>query len=307
MKLMFALAFIFVVIAILLLFKIDTAAIKEAVDMVRLRRKSLKQLATKKKRSKFTLFISNIVIALDTMGQLNRLYYIFLTSFLLIFIGAFTGITIGNVWLSVVFGVILASVPFFFIRSQYVDYKELLLDEMETGLSVITSSIERTENIAQAFRENLPNIEKPLHNIFAQFLYSIEHNIDIDVAVDTMKGKVTNPIFCDWCDALKNVSKNRTLKYSLRPIVYRIGDVKIATAEATTILYEANSEFKGVTIFSLLFMVVSYFIGPKLMESLGITISPQSINMLLAIDVLMLFIFSIRTFLLTRDINFEEE
>lgn len=306
MKILFAIAFIFVVLGVLLLLRINTAAITEVVELFKNKKPSLKKLATIKKKSKLSKFISNIVLALDTMGQLSKLYYIFIASFLLILVGAFTGITFGNIWLSIAFGVVLAAIPFFFIRTQYVEYKELLLDEMETGLSVITSSIERTENIAEAFRENLPNINKPLHDIFAQFLYNIEHNIEVDDAIEKMKSKISNPIFTDWCDALKNVARNRTLKYALRPIVYRIGDIKIASAEATTILYEANGEFKAVAAFSIIFMIISYFIAPKMLLSIGIEVQTQAFNVLLAIDILMLFIFAVRTFLLTRDINFEE-
>lgn len=307
MKLFFAISFIFFVVGILLIFKINSQAIIETVSLIRNIKPSLKKLTTVKKQGKLLLFVQNIVLALDTMGQLSKLYYIFLTSFLLIIVGLFAGITFGNVYLSMVFGIILAAIPFFFVRTQYVDYKALLLDEMETGLSVITSSIERTENITEAFKENLQNINKPLHDIFAQFIYSIEHNIPIDDAIDTMKGKISSTVFTDWCDALKNVSKNRTLKYSLRPIVYRIGDIKIASAEAKTILFEANGEFKAVAIFSVIFMLISYVVGPKLILSLGIIVDPASLNVLLAIDVLMLFIFSVRTFLLTRDINFEDD
>lgn len=308
MKLLFALAFIFVVLAILIIFKVNTASIKDFAELLKNNRtQSLKEQATTKKKSKLSLFVSDIALALETMGQLNRLYYIFLASFLLILVGALTGITFGNVWLSIVFGIVLAAIPFFFIRSQYVEYKDLLMDEMETGLSVITSSIERTENITEAFKENLSNINKPLHDIFSQFIYSVEHNVPIADAIEKMKSKIKNRIFTDWCDALKNVANNRTLKQSLRPIVYRIADVKIAGAEAKTILYEANSEFKAVTIFSVIFMILSYFVGPQILQSLDVTVSAPVLNFLLAADVLMLFIFSVRTFLITRDINFEED
>ncbi|MEG1027875.1 MAG: hypothetical protein RSE07_04215 [Oscillospiraceae bacterium] len=268
---------------------------------------SLKKLVEVKKEKKINIFFKNIITALETMGQLNKLYYLVLVSFMLIVVGIFTGITFGNIYLAIIFGIILAMIPFFFVRSQYIDYKDLLLDEMETGLSVITSSVERTDNILDAFKENLPNIRKPLNDVFTQFIYAVEHNVPITDAIDTMKSKINNSIFVDWCDALKNTSRNRTLKYSLRPIVYRIGDIKTATNDAKTILFECNNEFKGVSKLSIIFMIVSYFIGPKMLQSLNIIVPQQAINILLAIDVLILFVFSVRTFLLTRDINFEEE
>lgn len=308
MKMYFAIAFFFIVLAILILLKINSESIKEASQLFKSKKVSLRKLATVKKKSRLSIFLKNIILALETMGQINKLYYIILLSFLLIIVGSFAGITIGNIYLSLVGGIILASLPFLFVRAQYVEYKALLLDEMETGLSVITSSIERTDNITSSILENLPHINKPLHDVFAQFLFSVNHNMPIADAIDNMKSKINNPIFVDWCDALKNVARNRTLKYSLRPIVQRINDVKIASAEAKTILFEANSEFKAVSIFSVIFMLVSYIVAPKMMESLGVTFKMNNVlNILLSIDILMLFFFSIRTFLLTRDINYEEE
>ena len=307
MKIFMALAFLFYVIGILCIFKINTESVKELSKSFNKKDPSLKQMASPKKKTKLEIFMQNIILSLETMGQLNNLYYLFLISFFLIIMGAFAGISFGNPILSFVFAMILASTPFIFVRVQYVEYKALLFDEMETGLSVITSSIERTDNIVEAFHENIQNINKPLHDVFAQFIYSVEHNTPMTTAIEVMKSKINNKIFNDWCDALKNVSRNRMLKYSLRPIVYRIGDIKIASAEAKTILLEANSEFKFVTGLSVIFMIMNFLIAPKVMESLGVIISKNLISTLLAINIVIMFTSCVRTFILTRDVNFEED
>lgn len=170
MRILFSLAFICIVAAILIGFRMGASAIGEAITGMQNKNQSLKKQATKKKHGKLASFAKNIIIALETMGQMGSLYRLVLLSFLLIVVGAFAGITFGNVWLSITFGIMLAMIPFIYVRMQYIDYKALLLDEMETGLSVITSSIERLDNIFLAFEENIKFINKPLQTVFQQFL-----------------------------------------------------------------------------------------------------------------------------------------
>lgn len=306
MKLMFSLAFVCIVIAILRIFKLDTSAVADAISTVQNRKQSLKKQATTKKPNKLIDFAKNIVTALDTMGQIGSLYMLILLSFLLIVVGSFAGITFGNVWLSITFGIMLALIPFIYVRMQYIEYKSLLLDEMETGLSVITSSIERLDNIHSAFLENIRYINKPLRTVFEQFLYALDHSIPFDTAADRMKSKVNHSVFTDWCDTLKLVSRDRNMKTSLRPIVNRITDIKVATGEARNILKESNSEFVGVMMISLIFMAASYLGAPAALAAIGFPLkSTDFMGTLLAFDLLMLFICWLRAFLLTKDIDFE--
>ncbi len=307
MKLLFGIAFVLLVLAILIIFKVDTALIKDNVNKIQNQKQTLKKQSINKKDGKFKVAFKNIVLALDTMGQIGSLYFIILISFLLIIMGAFAGLTFGNIYFAIVCAIMLASIPFIYVRMQYIEYKALLLDEMEIALSVITSSIERTDNIMSAFEENIDDIGKPLQNVFLRFMYSVNHNMPIEQAIDDMKTKITHSVFIDWCDNLKRVSKDRALKTSLRPIVDRITNIKIATGEAMNILNEANAEFKGVTFLSIIFMALSYKVIPFILSKVDSAFHQASwINIIFAIDIFILFIFSIRTFTLTKDINFDE-
>lgn len=307
MRFLFSMAFVFLVLAIILIGKLDTSAVKDMVTAIRNRKPSLKKLSEEKKKSKLSNFASNIITALETMNQIGNLYWLILLSFLLIIVGAFAGITFGNVWLSIALGIMLAMIPFIYVRLQYIDYKSLLIDELETSLSVITSSIERTGNIVSGFEENMLFIQKPLRNIFEQFLYSVNHNIPVDRAIDTMKAKVNNKVFTDWCDTLKLVSKDRNMSGGLRPIVNRVTDIKIASSGAKNILQEANSEFISVMVLSVIFMILSYIGAPIALDALGFSLeSTEFMKTLFAIDILMMFAFWFRSFLLTKDIDFEK-
>lgn len=307
MKFLFAIAFLCLVICILIIFKVDTKSISDTLNNMQKKKPTLKKLSLKKKQGKIKTSFNNIVLALDTMGQIGSLYRIILISFLLIIMGAFAGFTFGNIYLSIVFAIILASIPFIYVRIQYIEYKALLIDEMEVALSVITSSIERTENIITAFEENVDNIGKPLQTVFLKFIYSVNHNIPMEQAIDEMKTKITHSVFIDWCDNLKRVHKDRSLISSLRPIVDRITNIKIATGEAKNILSEATSEFISVTVLSVVFMILSYLVIPNLLSSVDVPVKPAGwIKIVFAIDIFTLYFFSVRTFTLTKNINFED-
>lgn len=308
MRFFIGLSFIFIVILILYLLNINTSTIKDVITPLQSQKnKSLKQLINPKKKSKLAIAYHNIVLALNTMGQLGTLYTIILISFLAIFLGVFTGITLfGSISLSVALALMLASLPYIYTRIQYIEYKDLLRDELETSLSVITSSIERTDNIVDAFKENIENIGEPLNSIFLKFVYTVEHNVPITEAIDDMKIKISNPIFLDWCDALKSTSRDRTLKHQLRPIVHRITDVKIASANAKSILYTERRSFKSVMFMSLLFMLVSYVLIPWGLRALGVKHDMSTvIHIFLSIDILMLFFMNIKSIFLTKDIDFD--
>lgn len=306
MRLCFAIAFLALVAAIFIIFKVDSDFIENLFPLKRRDKKTLKKIVSKKKPSKLIISFRNIVMALDTMGQLHKLYYIILASFLLILFGAFTGITFGNVYIAIAVAIMLASLPFVYVRIQYIEYKALLLEEMESALSVITSSIERTDNILLSFNENIDNIGEPVQSIFRRFIYAVENNMPMADAIEDMKQRIQNNVFVDWCDNLKKIEKNRALKTTLRPIVDRITNIQIASLEAKGILHEASNEFVGVMLFSLFFMLVSYIAIPAFYQGVGADgLSSNLLSFLFAGDILMLFLFSIRTFYLTKDIDFD--
>ncbi|WMJ24321.1 hypothetical protein RBG61_06550 [Paludicola sp. MB14-C6] len=293
-------SFIFTVAAILIFFKVNSKTIQDSISFSK--KKTLKQLTIKKKQSRISNFTKSIYTALKATGQLSSLYYIILFSFLLIIFGIFSGISFDNIFLAPVLGIALASLPFIYVRIQYVEYKALLLDEMETGLSVITSSYERCENIPTAFKENIDLIQAPLHDVFERFIYAVDHNVNVISAIDIMKSEINHPIFLEWCDNLKRCSVDRSLKATLRPTVDRITDIKVATSEAKNILFEANNEFRAVSILSLIFVFLTYYLVPKTFNMQG---KIPGLDLYLAIDILMLFFFSIRALLLTKDVDFD--
>lgn len=302
MRLLLGLAILLSVLGLCILFKLTPTYLEQELRGLSASR-SLRKLVRKKHNSKLVAAYESTVTAMKALRQTKSIYSIILLTIVLVLLGGLSGLALGNSFLSPVFAIGFATVPFIYIRVQYLSYKTLLVDEMETALSVVTSSYERKENILLAFEENMPHINEPLKSVFDEFLVSVKHTgINIIDSLEAMKSKISHPIFISWVDELKRCHSDRNLKVSLQPIVNRITDLRMATAAAKIVLYEVRNEFWSVAFLSGIFMFITYFVAPSYF---GGSATSTLTQIMFAVHLLLLIIFSARAFLLTKDIKFE--
>ena len=111
-------------------------------------------------------------------------------------------------------------------------YEKNTKEELETALSIITTSYVRSDDIVAAVRENIKYIKPPLRDVFKSFegeATAISSNIKR--ALYKLKSMVDNEIFWEWCDTLIQCQDDRTLKDTLLPIVAKLTDVRIVNSE----------------------------------------------------------------------------
>lgn len=301
MDLLMAFAVVLFILAILLFFKIDAEEIKNFTESMQ-PKPTLSKMAKKQKKSKLGRQLDEVILALKVTGQAGQIYYLFVFSFALAVVAILATIGLDNLFLLPTLVVCLFLAPFFYIRVQYLEYRTLLTNELETALSVVTSSYERTENIYQAFSENIDNINEPLQKVFREFLYSINHGSSIPTAIEKMKEEVHNDIFTEWCDNLKRCEVSRNMIPTLRPSINKITEMKVRATEAKTLLRNAKSEFIGVQVLSVIFMIINQWFLPFVFK----TPLPQGIaNFLFSADLLMIVLMSVRLYFLTNNIQFD--
>ena len=97
----------------------------------------------KKKSRKLTREILHIKEALDTTGKGTQFTIACALSILLLVVGSITAIVIDNYFLIPVFAIAFASVPFMYIKGTIAAYDKRMKEEMETALSIITTSPKR--------------------------------------------------------------------------------------------------------------------------------------------------------------------
>ena len=89
-------------------------------------------------------------------------------------------------------------------------YKKDIAAELETALSVVTTAYLRTEDIVTAVDENIAYLNPPVSKVFREFLMQIKLvNPDVEAALRTMKSRIDNEVFREWCDALCDCQHDR--------------------------------------------------------------------------------------------------
>ena len=117
-------------------------------------------------------------------------------------------------------------------------------EELETALSIVTTSYIRTDDILGAVKENLPYLKPPIRDVFTGFLGdAMMVSSDTKQALRNMREKIDNAIFAEWTETLIACQDDRTLKDTLLPIVSKLTDVRIVNNELKTMLGEVQKEY----------------------------------------------------------------
>lgn len=197
-----------------------------------------------KKKHRLYRFLVNIKGALESTGKSKQFALVMCASVVLFALGIIVAILINNLFLMPVFAVAFALIPFFYITNTLSYYEKQTREELETALSIITTSYERCDDILQAVRENVRYIKPPLREVFMAFEgEALAVSSNIKRALYSLREKVDNDIFREWVDTLILCQDDRTLKDTLHPVVQKLADVRIVNSELSTMLASARNEY----------------------------------------------------------------
>ena len=158
--------------------------------------------------------------------------------------GAVICIVIQNYFMLPVLAAGMGLIPFWYVLFTSHSYKKLMNNEIETGLSIITSSYLRSESIITAIEENIHYLNPPVADVFRGFLAETGMiSADVKQALSNMKPKLDNYIFREWVDAAIACQDDKSLKSTLTPIIGKLSDMRIVAAELDYLLYEPFKEF----------------------------------------------------------------
>ena len=198
----------------------------------------------KKKSRKLTVELNRIRDALAKTGKGGQFAIACAASILLMVIGCVVAIMIDNAFLIPVFAIAFALIPFAYAKRTVSFYDNHIKEELETALSIITTSYVRTDDIVTAVKENVQYLKPPVKDIFASFVAeNMMISSDIKQSIRHLKEKINNSIFDEWCDTLISCQDDRTLKDTLMPIVAKLTDVRIVNNEIKGMLMAARTEY----------------------------------------------------------------
>ncbi|SFR77706.1 type II secretion system F family protein [Anaeromicropila populeti] len=261
-------AFLFLSLGIVILLEISRKEFIQGMEGVFLwkPKKKLKtrvlEATGKKKKNWFTNLIQESMIIL----QLNKKEKLFPITCAVATILSLTGVLLAlllqNYYLVPVLAVGFLMVPFLYVKILGFRMKKLLNEELETTLSIITTSYIRSENIVDAMEENIDYVNAPIHDVFQQFIFEANLiNPDIRKLIRKMKKKIDNDTFGEWCDALVACQDDSKLKSTLLPIVKKLSTVRVVSARLDTMLYEPVKEYITMVILVVLNVPLMYFLN----------------------------------------------
>ncbi len=160
----------------------------------------------KKKSRKITVELRRIKDALEQTGKGNQFAVACAASLLLMIVGCVIAIMIDNPFLVPVFAIAFAMIPFIYAKRTVAYYDNHVKEELETALSIITTSYVRTDDIVSAVKENIQYLKPPVKDIFAGFVAeNMMISSDVKQSIRHLKEKVNNSIFAEWCETLVTV------------------------------------------------------------------------------------------------------
>lgn len=204
----------------------------------------VKAIRSGKKKKGLYYKLMSMQAALEATGKQKQFALICFASLVLFAVGIFTSILINNLFLLPALSVAFALIPFIYTATSISSCEKKTKEELETTLSIITTSYIRSDDIIAAVRENIPYIKHPLKQIFLAFegdATAVSSNVKR--ALYNMKDKLDDEIFREWCDTLIACQDNRTLKDTLLPVVAKLTDVRIVNNELQGMLAAARNEY----------------------------------------------------------------
>lgn len=188
--------------------------------------------------------LTGMKTALEATGRSKQFTVICCASLALFAGGVVLGILIGNVFLIPALSAGLALIPFFCASAAISSFEKQTGEELETALSIISSSYIRSDDILSAVRENIPNIRPPLRKVFEAFEgEATAVSSSIKRALFSLRGRVDDTVFREWCDTLIQCQDDRTMKDTLLPVAAKLTDVRVVNGELKTMLASARNEY----------------------------------------------------------------
>ena len=194
-------------------------------------------------------------------------------SLILFVVGAMIALTMKNSYLVPVLAAGLALLPFYYVKLTAGRHKRQINTELETALSITTTSYLRGKNtIIRAIEENQPYLNPPVAEMFRNFLLQAKLiNSNTKEALAGLKTGIDNAVFHEWVDAVIACQDDYNLKTTLPPIVSKLSDMRVVSAELDLLLFEPVKEYITMVILLLGSIPLMYFLNQDWYQTLIFT------------------------------------
>ena len=240
---------------------------------------------------------------LKATGRENRFALVKRASILLFALGAVAALLLNNPFLIPILGAGFAFAPVWYLRSTAASYKKHLNEELESAISVITTSYLRSGDLLKSVRENIPYLNPPVKSHFEAFITESEMlNANMISTINSLKMKIPNRIYHEWCNTLIQCQSDRSMKNTLSFTVQKFSDVRIIQSELEAINNEPKKEAFTMMLLVIANIPLLYFLNQSWFKTLLFT-TPGKITLALC-AALILFSFT-RVMQLCRPVDYK--
>lgn len=307
MTFVYIICFVIFMVGVVLLLKLTPDQLTKDLSIFFNKKKSLRDQSLtargEKKTRKLVVEIQKIKTALEETGKEKQFSVACAASVLLMIVGCVLALAVRNPFLIPVLAVTFAMVPFIYLKKALSIYEKQVKEDLETALSIITTSYTRNDNLIIAVKENIGYLKPPIKGLFESFLTETESiNPDIRVAISHLKEKISDTIFEEWCDTLIVCQNDRTLKDTLMPVVSKLTDVRLVNNSLKTMLENARREYYTMVIMVVANIPILYCINKDWYNALMNTTVGKIV---LAICALVIFITALRMSKVTKPVEYK--
>lgn len=254
-----------------------------------------RSLRENKKRHSIYEKLMKIKTALTVTGKAKQFSLICFLSVVLFVIGILLSVAIKNLFLLPTISIALALVPFIYTTNILSLYERTTKEELETTLSIISTSYIRNDDIVYAVQENIEYIKPPIKEVFKSFeTEATLVSSDIKKALHHLKRKIDDEIFREWCDALIQCQDDRTLKDTLLPIVSKLTDVRVINNELKTMLQSAKNEYWMMVLLLISNIPILYMLNKDWFNTLVYETSGKAVLGICGVVILVTALFMIK-------------
>lgn len=258
-------------------------------------REQSRSLRGNKKRHSIYEKLMKIKTALTVTGKAKQFSLICFLSVVLFVIGILLSVAIKNLFLLPTISIALALVPFIYTTNILSLYERTTKEELETTLSIISTSYIRNDDIVYAVQENIEYIKPPIKEVFKSFeTEATLVSSDIKKALHHLKRKIDDEIFREWCDALIQCQDDRTLKDTLLPIVSKLTDVRVINNELKTMLQSAKNEYWMMVLLLISNIPILYMLNKDWFNTLVYETSGKAVLGICGVVILVTALFMIK-------------
>ena len=273
------------------------------VDKPKSLRDEINETTHRKKRSYLRRQIAETQAILKATRREKSFPRLCLLSLAFFAAGTSIAIVLGNFFLVPVLAAGMMLLPFWYVVLTQIHFKKDIATELETALSIITTSYLRNEDILTAVEENLDYLNPPVLSVFKTFLTRVKLiNPDVDAALYDLKVQIDNTVFREWCDALIACRHDRSLKTTLTPIVTKLSDMRVVNGELENMVFEPRKEFIIMQLLVVGNIPILYFLNRDWHHTLMHTVIGQ---LVLTVCAVVIFVSTASVIRLTQPIEYK--